>query len=85
MQDRKQNTLINNISNHVLVFFGKQAFGVCEWWAEKLNIPTHKLRLLFIYASFLTLGSPLIIYLPMAFIKELKKYLCNGRKSIWEV
>jgi phage shock protein PspC (stress-responsive transcriptional regulator) len=34
------------------------AFGVCTAIGEKLGIATSRIRLWFIYISFLTLGSP---------------------------
>lgn len=61
-----------------------RAFGVCDWWGEKLNIDTNSIRVYFIYLSFLTLGSPLVIYLVMAFILKNKKWFKYKRTTIWE-
>ncbi|PCJ80027.1 MAG: PspC family transcriptional regulator [Flavobacteriales bacterium] len=73
----------------ILTFFEKQAFGVCGWWGEKLGIKSSRIRLYFIYFSFITLGSPLIIYLIMAFFlehKDLVKQLVRGRrKTVWDL
>ena len=44
-------------------YFEKKAFGVCEWWGKKLGIRTYKIRLSFIYLSFITVGSYLLVYL----------------------
>ncbi len=68
-------------------FFEKQAFGVCEWWGEKLGISSSKIRKYFIYTSFVTIGSPLIIYLIMAFILEHKDWfkILKKPRSIWEI
>jgi len=43
--------------------------------------------LFFIYASFIALGSPIIIYMVMAFVLEHKHIfkLQRRRKSIWEI
>lgn len=74
--------------NKVAFFFEMRSFGVCEWWAKKLGIKTTKVRLGFIYASFIGLGSPLLIYLIMAWILEHKHYFKLQRKkrsSIWEL
>jgi phage shock protein PspC (stress-responsive transcriptional regulator) len=70
-----------------LDFFERQAFGVCEWWGRKLGIEVHKVRLAFIYLSCITLGSPLLIYLVMAFILENKDYFKPRRKrsTIWDL
>ena len=67
-------------------FFEKQAFGVCEWWGEKLQLKNSRIRLFFIYLSFLTFGSPIIIYLIMAFILEHKEYFkLSKRKTVWDI
>jgi phage shock protein PspC (stress-responsive transcriptional regulator) len=64
-------------------FFEEQAFGVCTRLGEKLGIATSSIRLFFIYASFLTFGSPIIVYLTMAFIMNLRKHFRRYRKSVW--
>ena len=53
-------------------YFERHAFGVCEWWAEKLNIKTEQVRLSFIYLSFVTVGLHLVVYLFMAFNYRMK-------------
>jgi phage shock protein PspC (stress-responsive transcriptional regulator) len=74
--------MISRISS----FFEKQAFGVCEWWGEKLQLKNSRIRLFFIYFSFLTFGSPIIIYLIMAFILEHKEYFkLSKRKTVWDI
>jgi phage shock protein PspC (stress-responsive transcriptional regulator) len=57
----------------------KSAFGVCSYIGEKFGISSNKIRLYFIYASCLTIGSPLIVYLVMAFWINLKKYIKQER------
>ena len=51
------------------------AFGVCSWLGEKMGIASSRVRLFFVYASFLALGSPLIIYMILAFWVNLKNYM----------
>lgn len=63
----------------------KQLFGVCERIGERLQISSSRIRLYFIYASFLTLGSPLIVYLVLAFWMNLRHYIFEGRRSIWDL
>ena len=58
-------------------FIDKSVFGVCSMWANYLGIATSKLRLNFIYITMLTLGSPLIIYLFVAFWINIKKAIRN--------
>ena len=64
-----------------------RSFGVCDWWARKLGINSSKVRLFFIYSSFIALGSPLLIYLAMGWILENKHFFKLQRKpkSIWEL
>ena len=69
----------------IQAYFERQAFGVCSWWGNKLGISTSRIRLFFIYISFLTLGSPLLIYLIMAFILEHKDVLKPKRNRIWDL
>lgn len=64
-------------------FFEQHAFGVCTRLGEKLGIATSSIRLFFIYASFLTFGSPVIVYLALAFIMNMRRHL-RRRSSIWD-
>lgn len=70
-------------------WFEERAFGVCEWWGKKLGINTTNIRMYFIYLSFFTFGSPIIIYFMMAFILENKEYFkpskYRRRKSVWDL
>ena len=62
-------------------FVEYQAFGVCTKLGEKMCIASGKIRLWFIYISFLTLGSPLIIYMIMAFILNMRQYIWLRRRN----
>jgi phage shock protein C len=67
-------------------FFEKNAFGVCSYLGEKFKISSSRIRLYFIYTSFITMGSPVIIYLIIAFWLNLKKYVAKGkRETIWDL
>jgi len=65
----------------------KNVFGVCQWWGEKLGMRSSRIRLYFIYLSCVTVASPIIAYLIMAFVLEHKHIfkLQRRRKSIWEI
>jgi len=58
-----------------------QAFGVCAWFGEKFGISTATIRKYFIYTSFLTMGSPVIIYLFVAFWMNVKNYILKARRN----
>lgn len=66
-------------------FFEKQAFGICEFWGEKLSIKSANIRLFFIYTSFLTIGSPIIIYLVMGFWMNLNRLIRKNRGGVWDL
>jgi phage shock protein PspC (stress-responsive transcriptional regulator) len=56
----------------------KSAFGVCQFVGERLGINPARIRMYFIYLSFVTFGSPLIVYLFLAFWLNVKKYIGEG-------
>lgn len=64
-------------------FFEKQAFGVCTKIGKTMEIPTATIRLYFIYASFLTFGSPILVYLGIAFWMNFKQHLRKSRNPLW--
>jgi phage shock protein C len=66
-------------------FIESQAFGVCTMLGEKLGFATSSIRLTFIYVSFLTMGSPVLIYLMMAFWMNVSKHLRRERSTIWDL
>ncbi|MBL7875017.1 MAG: PspC domain-containing protein [Cyclobacteriaceae bacterium] len=67
----------------IQLFFESQAFGVCATIGDKMGVATSSIRLFFIYASFLTFGSPLIIYMSLAFILNMRSHL-RRRSTIWD-
>lgn len=72
---------------HIKTSFERQAFGVCAWWGQKLNVKPEQVRLSFIYLSFVTAGLHLVPYLVMAFIlqhKERIKQPFKRRSTVWE-
>jgi phage shock protein PspC (stress-responsive transcriptional regulator) len=74
--------------DRIKTLFERQAFGVCAWWAEKLNVKTEEVRLSFIYLSFITAGVHLVAYLVMAFVlkhKERIKQPFRKRRTVWEI
>ena len=68
--------------NKIHNFFERWTFGVCTRLGEKLDIPISSIRIFFIYASFLTFGSPVIIYLGLAWIMNLRKHLRRSRNLL---
>ncbi|MBK7636585.1 MAG: PspC family transcriptional regulator [Saprospiraceae bacterium] len=56
----------------------KYSFGVCSYFAQKWGLNESKVRMYFVYTSFVSFGSPVIFYLAAAFWINIKKYLRGG-------
>jgi phage shock protein PspC (stress-responsive transcriptional regulator) len=69
--------------NRLKNFIEWQAFGVCSAIGEKLGIATSRIRTWFIYISFLTMGSPIIIYMVIAFWMNMKRYVKAAKRNPW--
>lgn len=67
--------------NRLKDFVEWQAFGVCAAIGNRLGVATSRIRLFFIYVSFITMGSPLIIYMILAFWVNMKHYILNARRN----
>ena len=67
--------------NKLKHFLEWQAFGVCSALGNKLGIATSRIRTWFIYISFLTMGSPVIVYMVMAFWLNIKNYILSARRN----
>jgi phage shock protein PspC (stress-responsive transcriptional regulator) len=59
-------------------------YGVCERIGERLKMPAKDIRLFFIYASCLTIGSPVIIYMILAFWIKMKDSIKGKRNPVWD-
>ncbi len=62
----------------------QRAFGVCSYLGEKMGVSSARVRLYFIYISFVAMGSPLILYLFIAFWLNLKRYIKQKKSRVWE-
>jgi phage shock protein C len=62
----------------------RSAFGVCQDIGDRIGIRASQVRLFFIYTSFIALGSPLIIYMILAFWMNVKKYFTRQDEVIWD-
>lgn len=63
----------------------KNVFGVCSYLGNRLGINSNIIRMYFIYTSFITAASPVLLYLILAFWLNIKKYIHPKRKSTWEL
>lgn len=67
--------------NRFKSFVEWHAFGVCTYIGEKLGIASSTIRKYFIYISFLTMGSPVVVYLFVAFWMNIKNYILSARRN----
>lgn len=75
---------MNNPLYRIKDFVEWNAYGVCNALGERLGIATSYIRLWFIYVSFLTLGSPIVLYMILAFVMNIKRYVWKHRRNpLW--
>ena len=62
------------------------AFGVCSAIGDRIGIATSRIRMAFMYITLLTLGSPIVIYMILAFWMNMKRYMrARRRNPIWNL
>ena len=69
----------------IFMFFERYSFGVCTYLGEKFNISSSKIRLFFIYTSFLAVGFPLVFYFLAAFTLDIRNYIKKARLKYWDM
>ncbi len=50
-----------------------KSFGVCTYLGNVIGISTDSIRKFFIYSSCLAFGSPMLVYLSLAFLINMRK------------
>ena len=78
------NAFVNRWIDYWRNLIERSAFGVCQDIGERVGIRASKIRMYFIYTSFITFGSPLIIYLVMAFWMNIRRYITKAKGIIWD-
>lgn len=68
----------------IVTFFEQGSFGVSAYLANKLNMSTAKVRLFFIYSSFLAVGFPILFYVLAAVVLDIRHYMKRIRLRVWE-
>ena len=63
----------------LITFFERYSFGVCTYLGERFNVSIFKIRLFFIYSSFLAVGFPLIAYLFAGIVLDIRNFVKRGR------
>jgi phage shock protein C len=72
-------------NNQIRSIFEEAIFGVCAKLGDKLNMPSKSIRLFFVYSSFFTFGSPIIVYLVLAFWMKFKSMVNGRRNPVWDL
>jgi phage shock protein C len=62
-----------------LTFLERYSFGVCTYLGERFHISISKIRLFFIYSSFLAVGFPLIFYFCAGIVLDIRNYVKRMR------
>ena len=72
--------------NRLKDFIEWKAFGVLAAIGDKMGIATSRIRMWFMYTSLLTLGSPIVIYMILAFWMNIKRYIRSRRRNpVWNL
>lgn len=69
----------------IITFFERYSFGVCTYLGEKFKISQTKIRLFFIYSSFLAVGFPLVFYFFAAIVLDVRNYIKRKRMQYWDI
>ena len=68
--------------NSLMVFLEQRSFGVCSYLGERFGISISKIRLFFIYSSFLAVGFPIIFYLLAGIVLDIRNYVKRSRSRL---
>jgi len=69
----------------IITFFERYSFGVCTYLGEKFNVSIAKIRLFFIYSSFLAVGFPLIVYIFAGIVLDIRNYVKRVHTRIMDL
>jgi len=67
--------------NKIRHFVEWHVFGVCTAVGERMGIATSIIRKYFIYISFLTMGSPVVLYFFLAFWMNIRNYIWYSKRN----
>lgn len=70
--------------NRLILYLEQRSFGVCTYIGERFGISISKIRLFFIYTSFLTVGFPIIFYFLAGIVLDFRNYVKRMRRHVWD-
>jgi len=68
----------------LVVFLEQRSFGVCTYLGERFGISVARIRLFFIYSSFLAVGFPIIFYLLAGIVLDVRNYVKRTHNSLFD-
>ena len=71
--------------NNILIFFERYSFGVCTYLGDRFKISQSKIRMFFIYTSFLAAGFPIIFYFFAAFVLDIRMFVKRKKVQYWDI
>lgn len=66
-------------------FCERRGYEVCSRMGERIGISSDVVRRYFIYVSFLTFGSPVLLYFFLAFWISIKDHFRTRRRSVLDI
>ncbi len=66
----------------ILYFFEQRSFGVCTYIGERFGVSISKIRLFFIYTSFLAVGFPIVFYFLAGIVLDIRNYVKRTRHPL---
>lgn len=76
---------MKNLIEQIRFATERHGFEVCSRLADRMGIPAYRVRLFFVYSTFIALFSPLILYMALAFLLKLKDYIYERKSSVWDL
>ena len=69
----------------IITFFERHSFGVCTYLGERFHVSISKIRLFFIYSSFLAVGFPLIMYIFAGIVLDIRNYVKRSHTRVTDL
>jgi len=66
-------------------FIEAQSFGLCSALGRSWGFSTRSIRLSFVYASFFTFGSPIVLYFAGVFWMNIHRAWRQQRSTVWDL
>jgi len=68
----------------LMVFLEQRSFGVCTYLGERFGVSVSRIRLFFIYSSFLAVGFPVIFYLLAGIVLDVRNYVKRTHNRLFD-